>query len=494
MINIQTKKHDRFSVEFKVGFKATNQSGTNEFTMNTWIFIPDRLDINSSTYSKNQFYRDLHSHIRLITPTFLLREIAQGEALPMTYLERAFIKMANDPTHKNITEYEYHIKMFAAIFKSSLRDHIYYIIKPLADEKRCELCDELVNNLRSILGRYRALSKIISVPTVSSEVFGYYQFGDEFISNILQRQVFRLLDFLKTSLPETYLLHKQKFIDLIKEEIAYRSKMGYSVVEKHNSNRNRDLVSRAGALKKYAESELFLTADKKKDGVLIEQIYYSIAAGASMIFATAISFSFQQRYGNFTMPLFVALVVSYMLKDRIKELIRYYFAHKKSRRFFDNVTTVSINDHVLGWSKEGVDFIMQKRVPREVMNIRDRTPLLESENRNSIEKIILYRKLVQLDRKVLNDNSQYYISGINDIFRFNLSSFLLKTDDPEVPLFILSEEDDYEEISGSKVYYLNFVIQLKFGETEEYKRYRVIFNRTGIKEVEELNSSSTFSS
>ena len=37
-----------------------------------------------------------------------------------------------------------------------------------------------------------------------------------------------------------------------------------------------------------------------------------------MIFATGIAFAFQQKYGNFTIPLFVALVISYMLKDRIK--------------------------------------------------------------------------------------------------------------------------------------------------------------------------------
>jgi len=486
MINIQAKKHDRFSVEFKVGFNVTNQSATNDFTMNTWIFVPYSLDINPATYSKDQFYRDLRSNIRLITPTFLLREIAQGKALPLNYLENAFKKMASDPIRQNIGEYEYHIKMFAAIFKSSLREQIYYIIKPLVEEERGELCVELIKDLRVTMERYRALFKLISIPTVSKEVFGYYQFGDEFMSNIMQRQVFRLLDCLKASFSKTYLLHKQEFINLIEEEIRYRIVKGYPVVNKNSPNKNRDLVYRSGVLKKYVESELFLKADKKRDGVLIEQIYFSLAAGASMIFATAIVFLFQHHFGNFTIPLFVALVVSYMLKDRIKELMRYYFAHKRNRRYFDNITTVSINEHNIGWSKEGVDFIAQTKVPGEVMSIRDRTPLLESENRNSEEKIILYRKLVQLDREVLATNSQYHISGINDILRFNLSSFLLKMDDPGVPLFILSEESDYEEIYGSKIYYLNFIMQLKYGSAEEYKRYRVVFNRTGIKEIEEL--------
>ncbi len=486
MINIQTKRHDRFSVEFKVGFNATNQSGLNEFTMNTWMFIPNILDINSFTYSKNQFYRDLHSNIRLITPTFLLRDMVQGDALPLKYLENAFKKLASDPSHKNTAEYEYHIKMFAAIFKSSLRDQVYYIIKPSVEEKRDELCEELVSDIKATLNRYRNLYKIISVPTVSHESFGYYQFGDEFLSNIMQRQVFRLLDFLKGNFPETYKIQKLKLIGLIEEEINYRKTKGYPVVNKNNADQNKDLVYRTSALKKYVESELFLTADKKKDGVLIEQIYYSLAAGISMIFATTIAFSFQQRFGNFTMPLFVALVVSYMLKDRIKELMRYYFAHKKNKKYFDNVTNIGINDTSIGWSKEGVDFIPQKKIPKEVISVRARSPLLESENRNSEEKVLLYRKLVTLNREVLDRNSNYHISGINDIMRFNLSSYFHKMDDPEVPLFILSDENEYEEISGIKIYYINFIMQLCHGSTEVYKRYRIAFNRTGIKEVEEL--------
>ncbi|MFA7494042.1 MAG: hypothetical protein WCZ43_11085 [Proteiniphilum sp.] len=44
------------------------------------------------------------------------------------------------------------------------------------------------------------------------------------------------------------------------------------------------------------------------------------------------------------MPLFIALAVSYMLKGRIKELMRSYFAHKRLNRYFDNKTKIGIKD------------------------------------------------------------------------------------------------------------------------------------------------------
>ena len=140
----------------------------------------------------------------------------------------------------------------------------------------------------------------------------------------------------------------------------------------------------------------------------------------------------------------------------------------------------------MGLSKEGVDFIKNNMVPADVLRIRNRTPLLEADNRYTEEKILLYRKIMELNREQLDLNSEYYISGINEILRFNLSSYLLKMDDPDVPLYILNQDGSYQEITGSKVYYLNFVIQLKYKLFESFKRYRVVFNRTGIIEVEEL--------
>jgi hypothetical protein len=175
-----------------------------------------------------------------------------------------------------------------------------------------------------------------------------------------------------------------------------------------------------------------------------------------------------------------------MLKDRIKDLVRYYFAHKLKEKYFDNVTTISLNNVRIGWSREGVDFIKEEKVLPMVMKIRDRTPLLESDNRSSEEKILLYRKLVEIDREQLDKNSEYYISGVNDIMRYNISTYLNKMDDPYVPLYVITPEGDYDEVTGEKIYYLNFVIQLKYGEKEVFKRYRLVFNRTGINEIEEL--------
>ena len=68
MIEIQAKIHDKFSIEFKVGFITRKRLAISDFVMNTWIFVPHSLDINPMTYDKTRFYRDIKSNVRLITP------------------------------------------------------------------------------------------------------------------------------------------------------------------------------------------------------------------------------------------------------------------------------------------------------------------------------------------------------------------------------------------------------------------------------------------
>lgn len=486
MIEITAKIHDKFSIEFKVGFVVRRKLKENKFAINTWLFVPNSLDINPMTYSKKQFYRDVKSNIRLITPVFLLREIAEGNAIPLHNLEKSFQATASDPTRTAIRDYEYQIKMFSAIFKSAVRNDVAHIFKNTIKEDVQYLIDTYLNNITTITTKYRELRHIINVPTISQEVLDYYFFGDEFICNVIEYNSFKLIKYLERKDKKKYKESISGLASLIRHELDYKAEKGYMAIDNDNATRNREFIFRRGVLKKYIESDLFLQARKKRDGVLVEQIYYSIAAGMSMIFATAIAFSFQMKYGNFTMPLFVALVISYMLKDRIKELMRYYFAHQLGTKYFDNKTTICLKDQPIGWSKEGVDFITDNKVPREVMEIRSRTPLLEAENRTMDEKILLYRKLVQIDREEIGKNSIYPISGINDIMRLHFNGFVQKMDDPGENLYLLNLDDTVSTITGEKAYYINVIMQLQFEDQIDYKRFRIILNQSGITGLEEL--------
>lgn len=487
MIDIQVKLHDKYSVEFKVGYIVDRDREENEFRMDTWFFVPHSLGINASTYSKDDFFKDVRSNVRLITPIYSLEEIAEGEWTPFVFLEEAFQHLVEERTREALETYEYQIKMLTSIFKSALRGKVNEAIHHEVEGNERELLVEhYVACARIIVRRYRELKKIIQVPGLPKEALNYFAFGDEYLSNLIEFHTFRLLDGLKEFDLNCYGKEEERLLKLIHGEIEYKKKNGYLVAEKDSPDQNRAVIYRRGMLKKYAESDLFLKASKKRDGVLVEQIYYSLAAGLSMIFATVIAFSFQKKYGNFTMPLFVALVVSYMLKDRIKELMRFYFAHRLGKNYFDRKTKISMGEKVVGQIKDGMDFISENKVPEEIISRRARTDLLAADNRNASEKIILYRKWIQLDAQTLDDYGQYDIAGVNEIIRFDMGGFARKMDEPGYELHVPGGDSGYEAIRGEKIYYVNFLIQLRHEGNVDYRRFRLMITQDGIREIQKM--------
>ena len=482
MISIKAGRHDDRSVEFKFGFSEKDNSGKpGRYAVNTWIFIPGSLDIDPETYGKDQFYRDIKSNFRLITPVFGLDEIATGKAVPLKQLRNAVDKLAAEPSPENEAGFEYHIKMFSAIYKSALRDHARAVIRAAEGKRAEELALGMVRLSRHILDSYRELLPKVSGPGMKSDFMNYFLLGDEFMSRQTDLRAFRVLKKVRFDSDSRA---EEMLNELITRERQYKRAMHFETFEADEPQKNSRLVYRYGMLKKYIESELYIRLKKKRDGFAVEQIYYSLAAGLAMIFATGVAWAFQLRYGNITTPLFVALVISYMLKDRIKELMRYYFAHKRLNRYFDHKAHIRIRNQDVGTIKEGVDFISESHTPEEVMKLRLSDTDVPFENRIFEERILLYRKLVEIDHGKLNENASYPVDGINEIFRLHVNRFTLKMDNPEIPVEAQASESDTDVMEVQKYYKVHIVVQMKDGDDVSYRQFRLMMTRDGIISVE----------
>lgn len=485
MITIQAKKHDNFSVEFKFGFEGKDTAELSDFAVNSWIFVPNSIGINPETYGKKQFYRDIKSNVRLITPVFGLHEIADPKALPLTSLRHAIEGLAASSGQASSDAYDYHLKMFGAIFKSSIRDFERHIRTAKALENADTLLEGYLRDVRGILSRYRALSSLMDVPQVSDTLRGRFRLVDEFLSYVTEMRTIRIIRKMESTRQAPRLAGRiDGLMSLIKEERIYKQKCGYGIV-RQDMEQNRRIVYHHGMLKKFVESDLYIRLQKKKDGVAVEQLYYSIAAGVAMIFATAVAWHTQVRFGNITWPLFIVLVVSYMLKDRIKDLLRYYFAHKLGNKYYDNKAVISIGKKKVGVIREGVDFISSSKIPDSVMALRNTSARIADSTRIFEEKIILYRKRVTIDGKALAENDDYPMRGLNEIMRFHLNRYTYKMDNPVIPVATLDENGEITTEKVQKIYYLNIVFQLQHEGQSDYRRFRVVMTRDGILRIEE---------
>lgn len=486
MISIKAKKHDSLSVEFKFGFDCTENGIRDDFSVNAWVFVPNSLDINPENYGKKQFYRDVKSNVRLITPVYLMREIAQDSSLPLNSLRRALEKIVSNPSQADLDSYEYHLKMFGAIFKSALRDQAAHLQNARSLESATYLVEDYVCSTKTVLRKFRALYRIIDVPTVPDRVRSYFRLCDEFMSHVVEMRTIRIIRAIDRSLNSgVYADVRKDFMGLILDERRYMAESGYGML-KNDAAHDRSLVYHHGMLKKFIESELYIHLEKKKDGVAVEQIYYSIAAGAAMIFATAVAWYTQVKYGNITWPLFIVLVVSYMLKDRIKELLRYYFAHRLGNKYYDKKAAITIGKNRVGVMKEGFDFISIGKTPSRVLQLRERASSVEDESRIFEEKVMLYRKHLTIDDVALAANDDYPMRGINEIMRLHMNRFTHKMDNPSVPVDTIDEHGNIMSVRVEKLYYVNIIFQLQHDGEAEYHHFRITMTRNGIVSIDEI--------
>lgn len=486
MINTQIRIHDKFSVEFKIGFyTSAKEKNIDKFKINTWIFVPNSLNINRFTYTKEQFYSDMRSNVRLITPAYSLNDLYRQDNTPFRLLTDSIDRLLSGADEVAQEDYVHQVKMLMSILKSTYRNNCNTILYCEDKDRLPELIRSFSDKVAAINTHFRSIrDMILDTPDLTTELKEYICFGDEYLCFITEENAYRLMKGTQTH-PDKQEI-KSTLSSLIRGEDDNRVKMHYSMPDLHDQEHNSLILIKKSLLKKFVESDLYLHRVKKADGAVAHEVYYSLAAGIAMVFATVVSFIATQRFGNFSSTLFIVLVISYMFKDRIKDFIRFYFSSKLDQRYFDWRWRVSLRERKIGIIKEGFDFISQHKVPEMIQKLRNKTPLVKAETQVYDEKVILYRKRLSLQKKVLDAYKEYPLSGVNDILRLNLMSFTKQMDNPSIPIDLPDEKDGFKTIMGRRVYAIYLVLECNSEEETYYKKYRLLLNRNGISDVSEI--------
>lgn len=498
MIEKNVKIHDRFQFEIKLGYGLKKDRKKTAYHIDSYFFIPDSLGINSHTYTNTIFYKDIQNYIRLKTPTLLLRQIAgpgpstdtpsPDTRSPVTRLKESLDTLILRRDKPAREDFEYHVKMLCSIAKSALRDHVVFAQKSASADVP-DMVAEFVSEAQKLTAQYRGLKPVINVPTTTEKSMAIFRFGDEFLSQSIDLYGFRLLKRLDEIHTVDMAASRAELTALLKTEYDHRVSAGYhDEPGKGKDEENEVLIYRRGVLKKYIGSVLFLDTSREPEGTFLEQFLISIAAGLSMVFATVTAFWAQKEFGNFTFPLFTLLVLSYIFKDRIKELTRTYFVKRLNKSRFDHKTDIYSDERrPIGRFKEAMNFIDESELPKKIKTIRKKDHIAEVENRWRGEKVIFYRKQVTLfSRRLENVYKDFNIEGVNDIVRFNINRFLTRMDNPSRKIYTL-DDGEVCEITGNRVYHINLIIKISREEKVSYKRVRVTLTRRGIIRIKEID-------
>lgn len=488
--------HDRFQVEFK-HFYRLQPDRKSQYRITTYIFLPQSLGINSAVYSQREFYRRAQNYVRLRTPNFSLQALRTQPRSPLVQLRTI---LSEDGWERDISKCNRvltSLKFLRAILNSRLDRRLRrmnpHAGPPVADPTAYvnAEAERFITDVSDFAAYFRGVMGPMEGIHAGDALVQDYRLTDESISLVLEESylaAYLLVEEYSTGSEKLRL--QASLAALIEQETAYRRALGCLTQLLPDSD-NEEYLFRSSALKKFTSNVLYLSASIEAEGRTLEQILFAVAAGISMTFATVVAFYFQARFGTFTFPVFVALVVGYMFKDRIKEVGRLLSVRLLRNVLYDRRITLETYDrsHELGYLREKVNFVGMADVPEAVRALRRQGQATGLEGDGQEESVIGYTKSVTLFSQKFE---RIYpggpaLTGVNDILRLDVRPFLHKMADP-VQRKPLLRDGHIEWVRGKKVYHVHLVSMIEGGNGRKprYTSSLLTLNRKGIVRVKSL--------
>ena len=471
MIKESLKIHGKKQFEIKQQVFFPRKSKEIRYQVETFFFLPASMQVNPDLYTASNLQRSLKNYIRLRAPTVQLSSIPAENGLVdelKSWLERLDPELP--PT---LDEYENHLKRFALTFKRSVRLTLKMVAQN-AQRQTEEYITGLLADIEHGLKRYRELSTYTAPieNIIHSNAFAYC---DEFMSHYT---LFYLHDLLK----EKQLPLRDEIRHLWYQEMRYLKKLAPDNFP-HDENDAEMVTYRRNLLKKYINRYLYLDIRHKRGLPLLLHSIYGIAAAISMVFATFIAFMWQGKYGALSANLFLAMVIGYIFKDRLKEIGREQLYRLFQRWIPDRQLRIyreGVKEPV-GICKESFRFLKESTLSPDIHEMRQKSHWVNLINVQRVEDILYYRKDV-----TLHSYSAAFMqtqSSIVDITRVNISDFLKYIDISYEELMV---NDDEPAIIGEKVYHIYLCRRVIMNKKAYNELARLVVNADGIKRLEIL--------
>lgn len=478
---------DRWQFEQKYDFLPDPTVDRNDYTQEFYFFIPSSLQINESTYSTKQFYRDLTNLIRLKTPVFTLEELADLTFHPSPLARINAIKKSRQSS-KNLNKIENELKLLGNVFRSALRKRCRDLARILNQDRIDEfvyqansLCDE-IHLFRNI---YENQKSEICDTWKQESLHEHIDYLSRFLDHCTDQYLVQLLERIRTK-------HNEK-LNKIDQEITdslLTSQTNISLDTQKMEKEGERVVYTKSLLDKFFLDSLLLNIDHFSPRKKYQNIIGAVSAGIAMLVFSLLLMWQGQYFLIDSTPFIVLTIVLYILKDRIKEGIRGTTSHRYLGWISDYTTKIRSHDktHTLGVLREKFSFIHENEVPNEISGIRNREFHTVVESFKRPESILYYQKKMRIYRKPHDFETRRYM--MNLIFRFNIRHFLDKASNPFSSYNVLdSETGELKTMSLPKVYHLNLIVKTTIEKGDHPVKYelmkvRVVADKNGIKRIE----------
>jgi hypothetical protein len=490
---------DMWQFELKSEFFPHLNVEKNRYVQEFFFFVPNSLQINRFTYSKEQFYEDQTNLIRYKTPEFSLAAILDlaNRKSPLARIS-TICKLPNTLDNQDALEDE--LKLLANIVRSSLRNQTRRLIYELnrkmitqTPEPFLKEIEYLIQQLRHLKNELRTFNKMCKDNWHSGLFEKYFSYVEEFINNAIYHYLSGLLEVIRSKTSLSSQAVDQLICDFLLETQSIKDKKHLdTLIEEPEKIPSEQMIYRKSILNKFILDALLLNTNRISLDVKYRSWIGGLAAGIAMLVYILFFIWLGSVFIINSQPFLLLTVIVYILKDRIKDEIK-SFSFKHAFKWFSDYTTEIRSPNLkqkLGVIRESFSFLDEAALAEEILHKRTKEFHTVLEEVQRPESVLCYKRTVLIEKPTKGREGRRH--GLNIIFRFNIHRFLLKASDPYEPYAVINPETrQLVNLLLPKVYHLNLIIKstsLKEDGTEniEFKKLRLIIDKNGIKRIEQL--------
>ena len=460
------EQHDKFNFQVKSDYKLNPDEKFNKYRLHIYFFIPSELGINSKSYTKEKFFSDKNNRIRFRTPQLSIRSLINtNNKLSPFYRIQKILESYQDgnPFDSLKKDIIYELRVLASVIKSNIRDETTSFIQQTSKIQmgvnEYNRLSKFIADIEELGTLFQTLESKLSLEKVGESIRTVFSICYQYVLLQIQDNLTRLLDEL--NLPPAYSGLRRKIIYLIELQITLRTKLNSKLV-RNPETKNEEYVYWEDLFKKLNQSVLYLPLKDTDKTFQWTEILFSFAAGMAMFISLMLGFAVANSFSQNTTPYILALVVAYILKDRIKDNLRNVSKKAMGFMFPDKSFEIhdSTSDNQIGTIRESMKFLEVEDIPKDIYKIRMAQAQHDVGYEVKLETIIRYSKEVKIRHETIAKQHTRN-QNLHDIMKFNIRNFIQYADDPiRYEKWYNKENGKVEEIECIKVYHLNLVMHM----------------------------------
>lgn len=484
------RTHDKHHLELKTNLPIP-EKGKGRYDLSFYFFSPAQLHMDKETVGVKKVLSSVQTYTRLSSPVLPLAGLVdeKNSLSPLNRINGLLTDFNRGiPLDSEAVIYEFQTLVNA--FRSEIKGFVDLLEQLVVDEHQHISLYRVrirstVKEATKVLSAARELFPLLVNPSIPERVRTALEWADEAMSLIAERNLVRL--YSMCTVDDSLCNVLDEITSFVENENSYRTEQQYTSAPNNTDEHLEETIAyRASMLKKWAQSAMYMKRVVSRIPSQVNHILAGMAAALAMAFAVTATIYAETVYVKNSLPWAMILIISYVFKDRIKEVLREVFGRLLPRLLADRILKLydPATGKIAAKAEVIVDFGLDKDQSEPIRKARNVgnnpfSAVLPPQN------VLHYNRFVTLKSRVLRENHTR-LESLTEVTRVRIDDWLREMDDPEeIQNKIINGKR--VRVSGNRVYHVHLIATLREKRKHSEPRifhYCLVMNRSGLLRIE----------